>query len=137
MLKKYIGGLTLLVFTFTFTIPLFVAVDTADADPTQIITTIWRTNFFCPDGTYVTYSKGVDVDESYDGHPADEGEWVIKGTKWQCGGGICWEVDNVVWERKHVEHPTATPEVTEVNSVTLWNNRVKCPDDDDEEETTN
>ena len=138
MLKKYVGGLTLLVFTFTFVVPLLIGVNTADASPTEVITLTWRTNFYCPDGSYSTYSSGVDVTESYDDHPDDKCKWVKTGEKELiCGGGNCWEFDKVEWQCEHVDHGTTYTYEEDFSSVTLWNNRVKCPDDDEDEETTN
>lgn len=75
MLKKYVGGLTLLVFTFTFVVPLLIGVNTADAGPTLVITQDWMTEFVCPDGTYATESSGTHRSESYDGPPDDECHW--------------------------------------------------------------
>ena len=130
MSKKYVGGLTLFVFTFTFVVPLLIGVNTADAGPIEVIIQPRRTNFFCPDGTYVTRSKWEDVDESYDGHPAEECKWFIS-----------FEEEWTFIKRRcvHVDHgpTTYTYRDEKVTSVTLWQNRVKCQDDDDEEETTN
>ncbi len=138
MLKKYVGGLTLLVFTFTFVVPLLIGVNTADAHPTEIITLTWRTNFYCPDGSYSTRSRGVDVTESYDGHPEDDCKFVkTDEIELICGGGNCWEFPKVEWKCEHVDHPTTCTDRTEVTSVTIQNNPIKCPDDDEDEETTN
>lgn len=73
MLRKYVGGLTLFVFTFTFTVCLFVKVNTLDAGPTQVFTQPWQTDFFCPDGTYATSSSGTHVNEYYHNHPVRYG----------------------------------------------------------------
>lgn len=90
MLKKCLGVLTLLVFTFTFAVPLFIVVDTADATPTIVHTQDWQTNFYCPDGTYATSSSGTH-ESTYDhGHPESVCTW--------------WWVGYWLLDCKHVGH---------------------------------
>ena len=57
MLKKHFGGLTLFIFTLTFAVPLLVGVNISDAGPTQVFEQPWRTDFYCPDGTFATSSR--------------------------------------------------------------------------------
>ena len=129
MLKKYVGGLTLLVFTFTFVVPLLIGVNTADAGPTVVIKQDWMTEFFCPDGTYATYSEGEYVEESYDGHPDDK-----------CKRFISFEEEWTFIKRRcvHVDHETTEihNETLDYTKVILWTNRHYCQDDDDEDEET-
>lgn len=128
MLKKYVGGLTLLIFIFTFVVPLLIGVNTADAGPTSILKQRWRTDFYCPDGSYATSSSGAyTVSESYDGHPEDDCGWVkITGG---FGGRPVWRW--MCFHREHEDPDVDYTEETDVTKVTLWNNRVKC------EETVN
>ena len=137
MLKKYVGGLTLLVFTFTFVVPLFVGVNTADAGPTSIVKQVWRTNFYCPDGSYATSSSGTDIlSESYENHPPEQCGWVPI-----TGGDYNPNNDGVKWmcfhDDEHGEDVSYSDE-EDVTSVTLRDNRhSKCQEDDEDEETTN
>ena len=141
MLKKYVGGLTLLVFTFTFVVPLLIGVSTADADPTLIITQDWVTEFVCPDGTYATRSKGQHRTESYTNHPEDECEMELHRDPTHPWCFIVFGFCNDLWVEvcEHVEHETTElhNETLDYTKVTLWNNRNYCQDDDEDEETTN
>lgn len=135
MLKKYVGGLTLLVFTLTFVVPLFVGVNTADAGPTSILKQRWRTDFYCPDGSYATSSSGAYIlSESYDNHPEDRCGWVV------IRGGIFGEPPVWRWLCFHREHEAPDVDYSEENditTVTIQNNPIKCPDDDEDEATAN
>lgn len=137
MLKKYVGGLTLLVFTFTFVVPLLIGVNTADAGPTLIITQNWLTEFVCPDGTYATESSGQHRTESYSNHPEDDCRLEYHEHNEFC---IIWCFKSGWTEVcDHVDHETTKlhNETLDYTKVTLWNNRNYCQDDDDDEETTN
>lgn len=123
MLRKHFGGLILFIFTFTFAVPLLVGVNISDAGPTQVFKQNWLTEFFCPDGTYATYSKGVHVKEFYHNHPADTYKWVI------IGGGDN-DPSNDVWRKVpfHTGHSTTTfnNETLDYTRVTLQNNANYC-----------
>ena len=135
MLKKYVGGLTLLVFTFTFVVPLFIGVNTADAGPASIVKQEWRTNFYCPDGSYATSSSGTYIlSESYDNHPEEVCGWVV------IKGGMFGEPPVWRWLCFHDDdHSTDVTysEEEDVTTVTLRDNRHSNCQDDDDEETTN
>ena len=126
MLKKHLGGLTLFIFTFTFAVPLFVGVNVSDAGPTQVFKQNWLTEFFCPDGTYATHSKGVHVKKYYHNHPEKECKWVV------IGGGDD-NPNNDVW-RWVCTHKDGHAVTTYYNStldytrVTLQNNANYCGD---------
>jgi len=135
MLKKYVGGLTLLIFTFTFVVPLLIGVNTADAGPTIVIKQRWMTEFVCPDGTYATESSGTHESESYSNHPEPRYGWVRIG-----GGDDNPNNDVMRLLPFHRDHET-----TEINNPTLDytkvtiqpDNPVYCQDDGEDEETTN
>ena len=135
MLKKYVGGLTLLVFTFTFVIPLLVGVNTADAGPTIVFTQDWLTEFFCPDGTYATHSDGRHVNEFYTNHPEEDCWWEDTGHEPWC---FIWCIGkHEVYICQHAKHDTTYHhnETLDYTKVILWTNRHYCQDDDDEETT--
>lgn len=133
MLRKYVGGLTLLVFTFIFITALLVGLHTADAGPTLEIVQPWLTEFFCPDGSYATYSSGEYVTKSYENHPEDRVFWGI------VNGGIPGQRE--VWKefRVHQKHGKATvTKELDYTCVTVQpDNPVYCQDDGEDEETTN
>ena len=130
MLKKYLGGLTLLIFTFTFAVPSFVAVNTVDAGYTNIYRQNWRTEFFCPDGTYATSSSGYKDLNSYNqNHPEPRRVWkkVHEHDPIIC---FIWcprdsEYD---WVYEHTDHSTYIyiDPVEDYTRVTLYNNRNYC-----------
>ena len=126
MLKKHFGGLILFIFTFIFGVPLFLGVDTSDAGPTIVMTQDWLTEFYCPDGTYVTYLSGKHVNEYYHGHPEDECHWVYHDHDEWC---FIWCFGNrwveVCQHRTHdtISHHNSTLDYTR---VTLWNNTNYC-----------
>ena len=126
MLKKHLGGLTLFVFAFTFILPLLVGIDTSDAGPTQVFKQDWLTEFFCPDGTYATYSEGKHVKEYYHGHPEDKCEWVVI-----TGGDDNPSNDIWRWVCLHRDGHATTyyyNSTLDYTRVTLWNNANYCGD---------
>ena len=125
MLKKYVGGLTLLVFTFTFVAPSLIGVNTADAGPTLVITQNWLTEFFCPDGTYATCSRGKHRTESNSNHPEPTYGWVRIG-----GGDDNPNNDVMRFLPFHTKHETTVlhNETLDYTEVTLWTNRHYCQD---------
>lgn len=117
MLKKSLGGLTLLVFTFTFAVPLFVGVNTANATPTIVHTQNWRTDFFCPDGTYATSSSGTHESTYYHGHPEDDCDWTYTE-----------DSPYLTWLCAHTDHETTYHhnDTLDYTTVTLWSNSNYC-----------
>lgn len=70
MLKKILGDLTLLVFTFTCVVPSFVGVNTTEATPTRIHRQPYERDYYC--GSYMVHSESGIRETTYDfDHPPD------------------------------------------------------------------
>ena len=126
MLKKHFGGLTLLIFTFTFAVPLLVGVNISDAGPTQVFRQPWKTDFYCPDGTYATSSSGTHVNEYYHGHPADNCQWEETGHEPWC---FIWCVQqHEEYVCSHVGHSSTSyyNSTLDYTTVTLSSNSSYC-----------
>lgn len=124
MLKKHLGGLTLFIFTFTFVVPVLVGVDISDAGPTQVFRQPWKTDFYCPDGTYATSSSGTHVNEYYHNHPPKECKWVVIG-----GGDDNPNNDVWRWVCVHRDGHSTTSyynSTLDYTTVTLQNNANYC-----------
>ena len=116
MFKKYLGGLGLLVFVFTFLSPPFVEVNTTNADPTRTHRQPYQYDYYCSNGSFA-YSESGTQETTYDfDHPPDsEQEVPILGLKW----------DPIVnmWVTGIIGYKTETTHTS--HSVTsIWNSTV-------------
>lgn len=70
MLKKYHGGLTLLIFVFTFVAPSFVGINTTDAHPTRVHRQPYQRDYYC--GGILAHSESGTQETTYNfDHPPD------------------------------------------------------------------
>lgn len=77
MLKKILGGLSLLIFTLAFTMPLLVITNTANSEGNRVDYYLYRVHMVCPDGSVIgSYDEWRSSSWTDSDHPPDNcGYW--------------------------------------------------------------
>ena len=103
MLKKILGGLSLLTFVVAFTMPLLVTTNTANSDDNRVDYYLYRVHLTCPDGSVIgSYDEWRSVSWTGDDHPPNNcGYWEFDNLETE-------DPDDTYWEFAclHVSHWT-------------------------------
>ena len=77
MLKKYLGGFSLLIFVFAFAAPLCVLTPPAASDDNYTFTQPYTAYYYCDDGTLLYTTTGTSTNTAKVDHPDDDCSWYV------------------------------------------------------------